>query len=75
MMQAAKFKHLARGADGGGAAISESFMRFVQAAKLNKPELEGELADWNKGKVSDSEMMLGIEKMIKEGGADAVSHT
>jgi hypothetical protein len=46
----------------------------LQAAKLkdsgDKPELEEELKDWDKGKISDSEMMLDIEEGVSDGGVD-----
>jgi hypothetical protein len=35
----------------------EAFESFVAAATLNKPELEGELSDWNKGKVRSDAVM------------------
>ena len=51
------------------------FGAFVEAARLKesgeKPELEKDLKDWNKGKINDSEMMLDIENAVAGGGVNA----
>jgi hypothetical protein len=58
-----------------GSTVPQEFSHFVQAAKLkssgDKPKLEEDLKDWEKGKLSDSEMMLDIEDGVEDGGIEA----
>ena len=55
-----------------GESAASAFDAFMEAAKLkesgDKPVLEAELKNWDKGKLSDSEMLLDVEKAVSDGG-------
>ena len=57
-----------------GEPVVATFNEFVEAAKLkqsgDKPVLEKEMREWNKGKLTDSEMMLDVEKAVSDGGVN-----
>ena len=57
-----------------GEPVVATFNEFMQAAKLqesgDKSVLEAEMVDWNKGKLTDSEMLLDVEKAVSDGGVN-----
>jgi hypothetical protein len=52
--------------------VIQHFAAFVQSAKLQPAaaELKGELKSWEKGTLSDNEMMLDVEKEVSQGAVD-----
>ena len=52
--------------------VIKHFSAFVQSAKLqpDAEELEGEFRQWEKGKLSDNEMMLDVEQEVSSGAVD-----